>query len=238
MLSVLASPAAPSAAAPGPVLTRLILVHGTPGAATGWADYLQTPPPGMEVFALDRPGFGSSGSGRAWPSLDDQASAVAALLPDDDRPVVLLGHSLGGAVAARVAADHPHRVAGLVLLAASLSPDLEVVHPLQRIGDWPPLRALLPRNIRHANSELLTFEAELRTLQTRLNRVRARVAIVHGSLDDLVPVANVPYMQAELSGAQALRTMVLPGRNHFLPWNSADVVREAIAWASMVEGGR
>ncbi len=192
----------------------------------------------MEVFALDRPGFGSSGSGRAWPSLDDQASAVAALLPDDDRPVVLLGHSLGGAVAARVAADQPHRVAGLVLLAASLSPDLEVVHLLQRIGDWPPLRALLPRNIRHANSELLAFEAELRTLQPRLNRVRARLAIVHGSLDDLVPVANVPYMQAELSGAQALRTMVLPGRNHFLPWNSADVVREAIAWASMVEGGR
>ena len=40
---------------------RLILVHGTPGSATGWNDYLLDPPPGMEVVALDRPGFGDSG---------------------------------------------------------------------------------------------------------------------------------------------------------------------------------
>src|SRR5262245_37890281 len=36
---------------------RVIMVHGTPGSATAWSDYLLSPPPGAEVVALDRPGF-------------------------------------------------------------------------------------------------------------------------------------------------------------------------------------
>src|SRR5262245_58314184 len=39
-------------AAAGP---RVILVHGTPGAATAWSDYLLAPPPDVELVALDRP---------------------------------------------------------------------------------------------------------------------------------------------------------------------------------------
>ena len=89
----------------------MILVHGTPGSATAWTDYLLSPPPGIELVALDRPGFGSSAPDGAVTRLADQAAAVAALLPTNDRPVVLLGHSLGGAVVARVAADHPQIVA-------------------------------------------------------------------------------------------------------------------------------
>ena len=96
---------------------RLILVHGTPGSATAWADYLLNPPPGFEVLALDRPGFGRSEPESAVTSLAAQAAAVLALMPDDGRPVILLGHSLGGPIVARVAADHPSRVTALVLLA-------------------------------------------------------------------------------------------------------------------------
>ena len=58
------------------------------------------------------------------------------------------------------------------------------------------------------------------------------MVIVHGTKDDLVPVANVQYMQGHLSGARCVKTVLLEGRNHFLPWNSADVVREAVAQAS------
>jgi len=44
-------------------------------------------------------------------------------------------------------------------------------------------------------------------------------------------VANVAFMQARLSGARCVKTMLLEGRNHFLPWNSAAKVREAISMA-------
>jgi len=211
--------------------TRLILVHGTPGAATAWSDYVLSPPPGMEVLALDRPGFGRSGPAGAMVSLADQAAAVLALMPDDGRPVVLLGHSLGGPIVARVAADHPERVAGLVLLAASMDPALEAIHPMQYVGAWGLVEPLLPRILRNANAELMALKPELEALAKALPRITAKVVIVHGTKDDLVPVANVPFMQAGLTGARCVKTVLLEGQNHFLPWNSEATVREAIRMA-------
>jgi pimeloyl-ACP methyl ester carboxylesterase len=210
---------------------RVVLVHGTPGSASSWADYLLSPPTGVEVMALDRPGFGRSGPDAAVPGLAEQAAAVFALLPQDGRAVVLLGHSLGGPIVARVAAEHPDRVHALVLLAASLDPGLESIHPMQRAGAWAPLRGLLPRAIRNANSELMALEPELVALTSLLPRITAKVVIVHGTKDDLVPVANVPFMRQHLTGARCVMTTLLDGRNHFLPWNSEADVREAIRMA-------
>jgi pimeloyl-ACP methyl ester carboxylesterase len=215
-------------AAGDPQGVRLILVHGTPGSATGWADFLLDPPAAMEVVALDRPGFGRSAPAAAVPGLDAQAAAVVALLPADGRRVVLLGHSLGGAIVARVAAQHPSRVAAVVMLAASLDPALETIHPMQRIGAWPPVRVLLPRAIRNSNAELMALRPELELVAAMLPQITAPVIIVHGTKDDLVPMANVRYMQARLTGARCVKTALLEGHNHFLPWNSADAVRAAI----------
>lgn len=211
--------------------SRVILVHGCPGSALGWRDYLQDVPRGAEYVAPDRPGFGASAPRSAWPRLAEQAAAVAAWLPPDSRPTVLVGHSLGAAVVARVAADHPDRVAGLVCVAGALDPDLESIHPLQRLGDWPPVRALLPRVLRHANTELLALEGELRRLQADLPRIRARLALVHGLRDRQVPPSNVDYLLAQARGVRETRTWLLPERDHFLPWNAMADVRSAIDWA-------
>jgi pimeloyl-ACP methyl ester carboxylesterase len=210
---------------------RLILVHGTPGSADGWADYLASPPAGLEVVALDRPGFGQSGPEGAITGLGDQARAVAALFPADGRPVILLGHSLGGPIVARVAAEHPERIRAVIFLAASLDPAQERIHPMQAVGAWPLVRSLLPRTIRNANAELMALKPELDDLAALLPRITAKVVIVHGTKDDLVPVANVPFMQARLTGTRCVETVLLEGQNHFLPWNSEATVRQAIRMA-------
>jgi pimeloyl-ACP methyl ester carboxylesterase len=93
------------------------------------------------------------------------------------------------------------------------------------------VRGLLPRAIRNANAELMALRPELVALGPLLPRITTKVVIVHGTADDLVPLANVPYMQARLTGTRCLQTVLLDGRNHFLPWNSADAVRAAIASA-------
>jgi len=210
---------------------RLILVHGTPGESTGWTDYLMHPPTGVEVVALDRPGFGDSGPPGPVISLAQQAAALAALLPTDGRPAVLLGHSLGGPIVAWLAAEQPERISAIVLLAGSLDPGQERIHPMQWVGNWPPVRALLPRAIRNANAELIGLKPELQALAGLLPRITAKIVIMQGTQDDLVPAANVPYMQPLFTGARCVRTLMLEGRNHFLPWNSQDDVREAIRLA-------
>ncbi len=210
----------------------VVLVHGTPGSATGWADYLTQPPAGADVVALDRPGFGASAPDGAVTSLAAQAAAVIALLPTDRRPVVLLGHSLGAPIvawaAAQLAAEQPGRSVAIVMLAGSLDPAQERVHPMQYVGARMPVKWLLPRVIRNANAELMALQAELEALGAILPSVKAKVVIVHGTADDLVPVANVAYMQKHFSGARCISTVLLEGQNHFLPWNSEGAVREAL----------
>lgn len=71
------------------------------------------------VIALDRPGSGYStrDPGRAT-AIEDQADAVAALMDAlGIERALLVGHSLGGALSLAIAQRHPHRVAGMALLA-------------------------------------------------------------------------------------------------------------------------
>jgi pimeloyl-ACP methyl ester carboxylesterase len=94
------------------------------------------------------------------------------------------------------------------------------------------VRRLLPRAIRNANAELMALQPELVALQDLLARITAPVFIVHGTADDLVPVANVPFMQQRLRAARCRETLLLEGRNHFLPWNAQAPLRATIVRAA------
>jgi pimeloyl-ACP methyl ester carboxylesterase len=211
--------------------TLVVYVHGTPGSAQAWANYVEQPVDNTYSIALDRPGFGQSAPTQAFTSLREQAAAVLAVMPKDGRPVVLVGHSLGGPVVAQVAAEHPNRVHALVLVAASLDPAQEKIHPLQPLGTIWPFRALLSDKLRNSNDELLTLKAELLQLEPLLKNISAPTMIIHGTKDNLVPFENLAYIETQLTHAQCLKTMVLENQNHFLPWNSEPAVRKAIAWA-------
>ena len=205
----------------------MIYIHGTPGNAGGWRDYLADPVPGTESIAIDRPGFGRSDRERAFPALADQAAAIEPFL-DPKVPAILVGHSLGAPIAADVAARWPDRVTGVVLLAGALDPDLERVLLVQRLGEFPPIAAVLPRWLRHTNRELIPLGDELRDLEPRLAGVTAHIEIIHGTKDAQVPFANVDYMIPRFPNAASVRVTRLEDVNHFLPWNSAADLRAAI----------
>jgi pimeloyl-ACP methyl ester carboxylesterase len=170
---------------------RVIFVHGTPGSAEGWADFLLHVPSGLEYIALDRPGFGHSAPEGALAPLADQAAAVARLVVTcAGRKPILVGHSLGGAIVAWLAAAQPEATGGIVIAAGSLDPEQERLHPLQPWGEVWPIRRLLPRAMRNANRELMGLKPGLEKLQPKLAKIRVPVWIVHGTQDDLVPYAK------------------------------------------------
>ena len=76
------------------------------------------------VILIDRPGHGWSARDRETDSTPDvQARMIAeALAKLDSGPVIVVVHSLAGALGARLALDYPDRVAGLVLLAPVTHP--------------------------------------------------------------------------------------------------------------------
>jgi pimeloyl-ACP methyl ester carboxylesterase len=205
-----------------------VLVHGTPGSALGWADYLASPPPNSLVIAVDRLGFGKSSSSRSFPNLDVQASAINRIIPSQKQNIILVGHSLGGPIVAQYAITYPDRVKAIVFLASSLDPALEKIHPMQYVGEWFFVKPFLPDHIRNANQELLALKPQLETLMQNLGKIHAKVVIVHGEDDDLVPVENVQFLKAHLSSAKCVKTIIIPKQNHFLPWNSEGIVRNAM----------
>lgn len=105
----------------------VVLVHGLGSSLRAWrygvADSLVAA--GHRVVTLDRPGYGYSG--RPRPELDPRAQAalVDALLDtlEIPRPVVLVGMSWGGSVAAALALAHPGDVRALVLVSPYILPD-------------------------------------------------------------------------------------------------------------------
>lgn len=208
---------------------RVIFVHGTPGSADAWTAFIAEPPDGVRAIAVDRPGFGKTRPRRAEPSLERQARALAPLLvaPDGQKPI-LVGHSLGGPVIAAAAALFPDKVGGLIIVAGSLDPALEEIYYAQFAADLFPFAQILPRAVRNTNREILALEAELDWLKPRLGAITQPVTIIHGTEDNLVPYENVSFMESEFSSAP-VEVIRLDGINHFLPWNSEEVIRKAIA---------
>ncbi|MFC4425861.1 alpha/beta fold hydrolase [Deinococcus navajonensis] len=96
----------------------LVALHGNFASAAWWHALLAQPPAGWQVLAPDLPGFAGTATEEA-PSIAGYAAWLRGWLKARGvhRPV-LLGHSLGGAVALEYAAHHGP-VAGLVLAASA-----------------------------------------------------------------------------------------------------------------------
>jgi pimeloyl-ACP methyl ester carboxylesterase len=108
----------------------IVMIHGLAGQS---AHYTYGVMPRLaerfRLVALDRPGAGYSPREEGAPAdLSTQAAAVAGLIDKLGlgRPLVV-GHSLGGAIALALALEHPDKVCGLALLA-----------PLTHMQDDPP----------------------------------------------------------------------------------------------------
>lgn len=211
-----------------PAAGRVVYVHGTPGDANNWSAYVKDPVDGMQSISYDRPGFGRTEPAAALPSLADQARALGVFLDTDGPPAVLVGHSLGGPIIVAAALDRPDRVAGLVIAAGSLDPDLERWAWFNVAADLAPVRLLLPPSWRHANDEIRPLKDELTALGTRLPDLAVPTIIVHARDDTLVPFANVAYMQRRMPAAAIVDVVALDKADHFVIWNAADAVRDAV----------
>lgn len=98
----------------------LLLVHGFAGGAANFALLAPLLAGTHRVIVPDLPGHGGSTALPAAPSLAGFADRVAAVAEQEGAvPAAVVGHSMGGVVALRLAARRPELVNAVVLAAAA-----------------------------------------------------------------------------------------------------------------------
>ena len=115
-------------------------------------------------------------------------------------PVVLMGYSMGSAVATFLSAKHPNIVDRLILIASF--PSMAVI--LKHITKMFPWRLIV-------RSKFKAFQwAE---------RVRAPVTMLHGANDSLIPIAVGRKHSRNFAQAASLRFVELEGVGHTNLWD-------------------
>ena len=113
----------------------VVCVHGAGGSHLDWPAELRRLP-GIRVIVFDLPGHGES-EGEGQTDTLGYAYAVRAVMDVLGlERAVILGHSMGGAVALQMALHMPERVIGLVLIATGSKLPVDPALP-QRILDAP-----------------------------------------------------------------------------------------------------
>ncbi|HPC11709.1 MAG TPA: alpha/beta fold hydrolase, partial [candidate division Zixibacteria bacterium] len=95
----------------------ILCLHASTSSSKQWQPLAERMAARYRVVAADLYGYGQSPEwhGERPLTLDDEISLIADEIAAADEPVHLVGHSYGGAVAARVAVAYPDRVASLTL---------------------------------------------------------------------------------------------------------------------------
>jgi pimeloyl-ACP methyl ester carboxylesterase len=135
----------------------VVLIHGFPTSSHLWSDVVPLMPPGHRIVVLDLLGYGRSDRplGRAL-DIPAHAERVVGLL-DELRidSACLVGHGMGGGIAAWIAANSPQRVSHLGLVDSVPLDGRDSIHAgitrastaLMRLLSAGPLLSLVRRDL-------------------------------------------------------------------------------------------
>jgi pimeloyl-ACP methyl ester carboxylesterase len=170
----------------------LVLIHGLGGSTRWWGRNKRALAQNHEVHMVDLAGFGRSSGSFVLAEAAHQLAHWAELRGLGR--VSLIGHSLGGYIAACIAASHPQVVDRLILVGAALSsPDLQ--HDGSRMQGSPvpfSMMAVALGDVARAGLAVVArvaYELTQADVRETLAQIRARTLLVWGEYDNAVPLS-------------------------------------------------
>ena len=178
-----------------PARAHVLLFHGNAGNISHRLEHASAlTAAGLDALLVDYRGYGRSTGRPGEEGLHQDARAARAALVAgglvDPARLVYLGESLGGAVALRLAVEAPP-------LACVLQSTFTSLRDVAR---------------QHYPAALSALAGDAYPNQERIALLRAPVLILHGELDEIVPVAHAEALFEAAPEPRRLR--VVPGAGH------------------------
>lgn len=155
----------------------IVCIHGLWGRAETWADFINNYGNKYRIIAPDLRGHGFSSkpeSGYTFEEMSEDIKGLLDYLKLDS--IILVGHSIGGAIAGHLAAAHPENIKALAMLdesASEVNSTKSLIDDKNRrldpiTNDWPlPFSTLKEAQefIKRRSSSELEYEYFMRSLR-------------------------------------------------------------------------
>lgn len=241
----------------------VVLIHNLGGTIENWRYVRPALESSFDVIAYDLRGAGRNDTQPQPSTLDDLVGHLEVLREGlGIERLALVGHSLGGAIALRYAADYPRRVSAVVAVGAVTTlPDAArqameeraataAAHGLDGIADMavesataPSFRsafpdraaclaALLRGSDPAAYSALCRIVAELDIVE-ELARVEAPVLLIRGAEDAVLPRERTAD---DLRRLRRARCVELERCGHIVTWEQPEALVELVTSFLLADG--
>lgn len=223
----------------------LLFVHGSGGDHTVWGHQLQDLKDRFTVAALDLNGHGKSAH-RDGDATATYVADVQAVVDHLDGPTIVLGHSLGGAVAQTLALQRPSNLRGIGLIGTGgklrVHPDLlatidrDLDEAAEVLAQWlfsedvsDELREKA-RTQMSANGQS-TLARDFRAcdafdVMDRLGEIDVPTLVVVGEGDRMTPVKYSEHLREAIPNAYL---EVIDGAGHMVMLDRPDALNDAVA---------
>lgn len=205
---------------------QFVFIHGAGATHRIWR-YQTSAFPGS--LAVDLPGHPK---GKGCNTVSEYAESVTRTIVEGKlRPVVLVGHSMGGAIAIEIALTRSELLAGIALVGSGarlrVTPLIkdevirDYVHAAEVIAEWAYSPKTDPKLRRASIQELLEVHATVTygdfeacdrfDKMNEIGRIALPTLIVCGEDDKLTPIKYSQYMKEKIRSA---RLVIIPDAGH------------------------
>jgi pimeloyl-ACP methyl ester carboxylesterase len=193
----------------------ILLIHGAGGTHLNWPAQIRRLN-GQRVFALDLPGHGKS-EGVGYQSIDDYTKVALQFMKTARlSPAVVIGHSMGSAIALTLALRYPKRILGLGLIGSGAK--LRVAPALLDLASnpasYPFVIKMVTENSYSSSTDLRIKELGAQRLEEGRPSVLAGDLLACDSFDVMERVKRIEVPTLIICGKDDLMTP--PNRSEYL----------------------
>jgi pimeloyl-ACP methyl ester carboxylesterase len=233
-------------------LAPVILLHGAGGNCLYWPPALRRLE-GTRIYALDLPGHGKS-PGIGKQSIPDYAGCILDFMHElAISKAILVGHSMGSAIALHLAIHRPSQVLAIALLGAGarmrVSPEL--LDNSASAAALPLALKFIEQNAYGERADARMRELAMQQMATvrptvlngdflacnsfdefgKVNRVRVPALVICGKEDRFTPLRYSEYLAATMKNARLLR---VENAGHMVMLEKPAIVAQALS--DFIEG--